>query len=149
MRRSDAIVVYNEVEREVVQTELSDGSAVVMPWIVPARETIPTWSETFGRRIPRKLSAYAQPRRRRILRPSGSAADTPFGSNCEFYVYGPIWKSCGNPSMTSRARRQRGRFGAEVAEAFDRHRVFVAPLRYEPASRAKWSWRFATASPPY
>ncbi len=138
MGRSDAIIVYNEVEREVVQTELPASSAVVMPWIVPARETIPPWSERSGVAF---LGSYQHV-------PNRDAVDffarqvMPLirekVPDCVFHIYGSDMVLM-KKSLEGLEKDGVNVVGSvkEVSEAFDRHRVFVAPLRYGAGIKGK------------
>lgn len=138
MRRSDAIIVYNEIEREVVQTELPGRSAEVMPWVVQARETIPAWSRRSGvaflgshQHTPNRdavefFARQVMPLVRQKI------------PDCEFYVYGSemdlIRKAFAG--LEDAGIKVVGSVN-EVSEAFDRHRVFVAPLRYGAGIKGK------------
>ncbi len=138
MRRSDAIIVYNEVEREVVQTELPGRSAVVMPWIVPARESIPAWSERSGvaflgsyQHVPNRDAAEFFARQVMPL----IREKIP---DCTFHIYGSEMDSM-RKSLEGLEKNGVNVVGSvkEVSEAFDRHRVFVAPLRYGAGIKGK------------
>jgi GT2 family glycosyltransferase len=138
MRRSDAIVVYNEVEREVIQTNLPGSLISVLPFFVPTREHIPDWSHRSGVAF---LGSYQHNPNRdaveffaRQIMPM-IRKQIP---DCTFYVYGS------DMELMRESLKDVKESGVvivgtvqDVSDAFDRHRVFVAPMRFGSGIKGK------------
>ncbi len=136
MRSSDAIILYNEIESEVVQTNLPGKLVTVLPFFVPTRDTVPDWSKRAGVAF---LGSYQHSPNRdsveffaRQVMPLIRVAIP----DCIFYVYGSdmelIRKSVEDLKDVVVVGSVK-----EVSDAFDRHRVFVAPMRYGAGIKGK------------
>jgi O-antigen biosynthesis protein len=138
MRSSDAIIVYNEIEREVVQTNLPGNLVTVLPFFVPSRDTVPDWSKRAG--IAFLGSHQHTPNRdaveffaRKVMPLIRKSVP-----DCVFYVYGS------DMDLMRKSLEDVQTAGVEVvgsvesvSDAFDRHRVFVAPMRYGSGIKGK------------
>ncbi len=138
MRRSDAIIVYNEVERELVQAELPGKTVNVMPWIVPALEKAPTWSERSGVAF---LGSHQHAPNRDAVEFFARQVMPLVRQKvpgCEFYIYGSDMDLMRKPleGLLHEGIKVIGSV-RDVSEAFERHRVFVAPLRYGAGIKGK------------
>ena len=127
MRRSDIVLSYNDVEHSVI-TSHTDGAVKVVkcPWVVELPDTIPPLSERAGISF---LGNYAH-------HPNAEAVEwfvrevvpllAEHGEAAAFSIYGS--------GATDEIRALAGPgvvpvgYVAAAAEAYDRHRVFVAPL---------------------
>jgi GT2 family glycosyltransferase len=139
MRRSDCIIVYNAVEREVVEASLPGRTAIVMPWIVPVRDKIPPWSERQGIAF---LGSYQHvPNRdaveffaRQVL--PLVREQIP---DCVFNIYGSEMEKMREPLDDLREDGGINLVGYvnNISEVLDRHRVFATPVRYGSGIKGK------------
>jgi glycosyltransferase involved in cell wall biosynthesis len=138
MQRSDAIIVYNEIEREVVQTNLPGNLVTVLPFFVPTRDTVPDWSKRSGvaflgshQHAPNRDSVEFFARQVMPL----IRQQIP---DCVFHIYGSEME------LMRKSLEDLPGVGVvvvgsvkAVADAFDRHRVFVAPMRFGSGIKGK------------
>ena len=138
MRRSDCIIVYNDIEREVVQASLPGKSAIVMPWVVPARDQVPGWSERHGiaflgshQHVPNQDAVEFFARQVMPL-----VRDEIPG--CVFYIYGSEMEKMrvSLDELLDDGVKLVGHV-KNISEVLDRHRVFAAPIRYGSGIKGK------------
>jgi len=138
MRNSDAIIVYNEIEREVVQTNLPGNLVTVLPFFVPTRDKVPDWSKRSGiaflgshQHTPNRDAAEFFARQVMPL----IRQQIP---DCVFHIYGSDMELM-RPSLEDLEGVGVNVVGTvkEVSDAFDHHRVFVAPMRYGSGIKGK------------
>jgi glycosyltransferase involved in cell wall biosynthesis len=138
MRRSDAIVVYNEIECEVVQTNLPGSLVTVLPFFVPTRADVPDWSKRSGVSF---LGSHQHA-------PNRDAVDffarqvMPLIRQqipeCGFYIYGSEMELMrGSLEDLQSAGVVVVGSVKDVSDAFDQHRVFVAPMRFGSGIKGK------------
>jgi glycosyltransferase involved in cell wall biosynthesis len=138
MRRSDAIIVYNEIEREVVQTNLPGNLVTVLPFFVPTRDSVPDWSKRSGVAFLGSHQHTPNPDAVEFFARQVMPLIRQQVPDCVFHIYGS-----GMESMRASLEDLQG-VGIvvvgtvkEVSDAFDRHRVFVAPVRFGSGIKGK------------
>jgi len=127
MRNSDVVLSYNEVEHSVIQSH-TDGAVQVVkcPWVVEMPETVPPLEGRSGLSF---LGNY-------LHAPNAEGAlwfsrqvmpllekQIP---DLEFHIYGSAMS--GEIRALASDRIHPHGFVDDLAEAYDRHRIFVAPL---------------------
>ena len=138
MRSSDAIIVYNEIEREVVQTNLPGNLVTVLPFFVPARDTVPDWSQRSGVAF---LGSHQHAPNRDAVEFFARQVMPLIRQqipDCVFHIYGS------GMELMRKSLEDLQDVGVvvvgsvkEVSDAFDRHRVFVAPMRFGSGIKGK------------
>jgi hypothetical protein len=138
MRVSDAVILYNEIESEVVQTNLPGKLAIVLPFFVPTRDAVPNWA---GRSGVVFLGSYQHSPNRDAVEFFARQVmplvrqEIP---DCVFHIYGSGMELMREPleDLQSVGVIVEGSI-KEVSDAFDRHRVFVAPMRFGAGIKGK------------
>ena len=138
MRRSDAILVYNEIEREVVQTNLPGSLVTVLPFFVPTRDNVPDWTERLGVSF---LGSYQHAPNRDAVEFFARQVMPLIRQklpDCAFYIYGSDMELM-RTSLEDLEAAGVVVVGSvkDVSDAFDRHRVFVAPMRFGSGIKGK------------
>lgn len=138
MRQSDLVVVYNETEAEYVAANVPDVPVEVLPWSVPAARSVPGWDRRRG--VGFLGSAVHAPNLDAIdyfVREVWPLARARC-ADIEFHVYGaglesrperPRWEDVPGVKVVG--------YVPDAEQAFERHRVFVAPLRFGSGIKGK------------
>lgn len=127
MAKSDVVLSYNDVEHSVIQSH-TDGQVTVVkcPWVVEMPETVPGLD---GRRGLSFLGNYLHaPNAEAVLwfaRHVMTRLD-PRNPDLEFVIYGSAM-SDEIKALEGGLIRPEG-FVENISDAYDRHRIFVAPL---------------------
>jgi GT2 family glycosyltransferase len=138
MRSSDAVIVYNDIEREVVQTNLPGTLASVLPFFVPTRDSVPGWSKRSGIAF---LGSYQHAPNRDAVEFFARQVMPLIRQqipDCVFHVYGSDMELM-RKSLEDLEDAGVSVVGSikELSDMFDRHRVFVAPMRFGSGIKGK------------
>ena len=136
MRSSDAVILYNEIESEVVQTNIPGKLVTVLPFFVPTRDAVPNWSKRSGVAF---LGSYQHSPNRDSVEFFARKVMPLIRQkvpDCVFYVYGSEMDLMRKSLEDLKDVVVVGSV-KEVSDAFDRHRVFVAPMRYGAGIKGK------------
>ena len=136
MRSSDAVILYNEIESEVVQTNIPGKLVTVLPFFVPTRDAVPDWSKRSGVAF---LGSYQHSPNRDSVEFFARKVMPLIRQkvpDCVFYVYGSEMDLMRKSLEDLKDVVVVGSV-KEVSDAFDRHRVFVAPMRYGAGIKGK------------
>lgn len=127
MQKSDVVLSYNEVEHSVIQSH-TDGQVLVAkcPWVVDMPESVPGVKGRAGLSF---LGNYLhKPNAEAVLWFAGQVMPLiePTHPTLEFVIYGSAMTD-EIKDLESDTIRPEG-FVQDLSDAYDRHRIFVAPL---------------------
>ncbi|MEP0315120.1 MULTISPECIES: glycosyltransferase [Alphaproteobacteria] len=128
MRKVDVVLSYNEVEHSVITSHIFDAVKVARaPWVVPIELKV---APLKGREGMSFLGSYSHPPNAEAVEWFASAVMPLLSKGPEdvtFHIYGSAMGD-NIKDLESDRIRPHG-FVESVAEVYDLHRIFVAPLR--------------------
>lgn len=124
MRKSDVVLSYNEVEHSVIQSH-TDGEVLVAkcPWVVEMPETVPGLKGRSGMSF---LGNYLHAPNAEAVIWFARQVMPRLSTDQDFVIYGSAMSDEIKALASDRIRPEG--FVETLSDAYDRHRVFVAPL---------------------